>query len=99
MFLKLQLKQERAALKGPDIFTGIEALLISREQIVEQVVRGEGWGRRVQEPILANEVLWVTKRLIPQPGRGRHRKVISLLEDPNTVLAVREYILKVGDSK
>jgi len=99
LFLKLQLKQEREALKGPDVFTRVQTLLIPRKKLAEKVAHGGGWGRRVQERIMAHEVLWVTKRIIPQPGRGRHKKVVSLLEDPNTVLAVREYILKAGDSK
>jgi len=53
----------------------------------------------VQERILSHEVLWVKKHFIPAPGHGRYRKVISLLEDPDTMLAVCEFILKVGESK
>jgi len=53
----------------------------------------------VQERIIVDEVLWVTKRVIQYPGRRRYKKVVSLLENPNTVLMVREYILKAGDSK
>lgn len=99
MFLRLQLRQERQALKGPDPFTGIQTGLIPRKELAQKVAQGGGWGRRVQERIMAHEVLWVKKRVISQPGRGKHKKVLSLLEDPDTVLAVRQYILKVGDSK
>jgi len=70
-----------------------------RKELVEQIAKGGGWGRRVQERILKHEVLWVTKRKIPCPAHGRHRKIVSLLEDADTLLAVREYILKAGDSK
>ena len=99
LFLKLQLKQEKKALKGPDLFTGVQVPLIPKKELVEQIAKGGGWGRRVQERILKHEVLWVTKRKIPRPAHGRHRKIVSLLEDADTLLAVREYILKAGDSK
>jgi len=48
---------------------------------------------------MSHKVQWIKKQFIPTPGQGRHRKVLSLLEDPDTILAVRKYILHVGDSK
>ena len=99
LFLKLQIKQERKALSGPDIFTGITTPLIPRMELARTVAAGGGWGSRVQKRIMSHEVLWVKRRYIPEPGQGKHRKVISLLEDPDTMLAVREYILQAGESK
>jgi len=48
---------------------------------------------------MSDEVQWVKKQFIPTPGQGRHRKLLSLLGDPDTILVVRKYILHVGDSK
>jgi len=65
LFLQLQLKSERKALKGPDVLTGVQTLLIPRKMLAEEVAHGGGWGRRVQERIILDEVLWVTKHVIP----------------------------------
>ena len=99
LFLHFQLRQEKEGIKGPDPFTGIQTPLLTRKALVQKIAQGGGWGRRVQERILAHEVMWVKKRIIPEPGRGKYKKVISLLENPETILAVRQYIGKVGDSK
>ena len=99
LFFSHQLRQEKEGIKGPDPFTGIQTPLLTRKALVQKVAQGGGWGRRVQERILANEVMWVKKRIIPEPGRGGHKKVISLLEDPETILAVRQYIDKVASAK
>jgi len=48
---------------------------------------------------MSDEVPSVKKQFIPTPGQGRHRKVLNLLEDPDTILVVQQYILHVGDSK
>ncbi|KAG0639110.1 hypothetical protein HOY80DRAFT_1046121 [Tuber brumale] len=96
-FLKLQLQQEWKALEGPNLFSGLTSPIVPRKQLAQKVVEGGGWGRRVRNRILANEVSWVKYRTIPMPGQGKHSKVISLLEDPDTILAVRSYILQVGE--
>jgi len=48
---------------------------------------------------MSHEVQWVKKQFIPTSGQGRHRKALSLVEHPDTILAVRQYILHVGDRK
>jgi len=99
LFLKLQIKQEQRALRGQDLFTGIIPPLQSCKLLAQQVADGRGCGSRVRDRIMSYEVQWIKKQFIPTPGQGRHRKVLSLLEDPDTILAVRQYILHVGDSK
>ena len=88
LFLKLQIRQERQVLQGLDLFSGEVAPLVSRKSLARKVTEGGGWGQKVQERIMRHEVLWVTKRRIPEPGQGKH-KIISLLEDADTILAVR----------
>ena len=63
LFLKLQIKQEQSALRGPDLFTGIITPLIPRKKLARRVPEGGGWGSRVQERILSYEVLLGEKRL------------------------------------
>ena len=99
LFLKLQLQNEGKALKGPDLFTEVTRSLVSRKGLAQKVVDGSGWDQRVQKRIMRHEVLWVKKRLIAEPNEGRKRKVVTLLEDPETILAVRQHILQVGESK
>ncbi|KAG0125312.1 hypothetical protein HOY82DRAFT_616774 [Tuber indicum] len=67
-------------------------------QLAQKVADGRGWGERVRNQILGHEVKWVTKRMIPEPTQGRHQKILSRLEDGDTLLAVRQYILKAGDN-
>jgi len=48
---------------------------------------------------MRQEVSWVKRRSIPQPKPGNHGKIVSMLEDADTILAVRTYINSIGDSK
>jgi len=43
LFLKLQVKQEQRALKGPDLFTGEVPVLEFRKVLVHKVADGVGW--------------------------------------------------------
>jgi len=97
LFLKLQLQNEGKVLKGPDLFTGVTRSLVSRKGLPQNVLDGGGWGQRVRKRIIRHEALWVKKRLIPEPNEGRKRNVVTLLQDPETSLAVRQHILKVGE--
>jgi len=100
LFLRFQLQHEGKALKVPDLFTGVVGSLVSREGLGPKVVLDGGrWGQRTRRRIMRHEVSWVKKCLIPEPNEGRERKVVTLLEDPETILTVRQHILHMGESK
>jgi len=99
LFLKFELQNEGEALKGPDLFTECARSLVSHKGLAQKVVDGGGWGQRVRRRIMRDEAPWVKKHVIPKSNQGRQRKVVTLLEDPETILAVRQHILQVGESK
>ena len=99
LFLKLQVKQEQRALKGPDLFTGEVPVLEFRKVLAQKVADGGGWGKRIRDGILRQEVSWVKRRYIEKPRQGRYQKILFMLDDAETMLMVRNYINSVGDSK
>jgi len=48
---------------------------------------------------MRDEASWVKKGLIPVPHQQIQRKVVTLFEDPETILAGRQHIPQVDDSK
>lgn len=99
LFLRLQVRQEQKVLKGPDVFTGIVPAIESRKVLAKKVADGGAWGNRICRRIMRQEVSWVKQRTIEQPRQGQHQKILFMLEDADTILAVRTYINSVGDSK
>lgn len=87
------------ALAGPDPWTGIIPLLESRKVLDRKFVTGGGWGTWICRRIMRQEVSWVKRRSIPQPKQGNHGKIVRMLEDADTILAVHTYINSIGDSK
>jgi len=63
------------------------------------VADGGGWSRRIRERIMQQEVSWVKRRHIAKLKQGQHQRIIFMLDDPETMLMVRNYITSVGDSK
>ena len=99
LFLKLQVQQEQKVLQGTDLFTGKVHALENRKVLAKKVADGGGWGSRIQERIMRQEVSWVKRRYIEKPKQGQHQKILFMLEDAETMLTVRNYISSVGDSK
>ncbi|KAG0643158.1 hypothetical protein HOY80DRAFT_1034257 [Tuber brumale] len=48
---------------------------------------------------MSQQVSSVKKQCIPELGQWKHYEVLTLLEDPDTMLAIHYYILKVGEKK
>jgi len=90
---------QRKALEGEDLFTGVKLVLQGRKKLAERVANGGGWGKKVRDSILCHEILWITKRQILEPKTGSHSRIISLLEDADTMYAVRVHIQQVGESR
>lgn len=86
-------------MKGADLFTGVVPTMETRKVLARKVADGGGWGSRICRRIMRQEVSWVKRRSIELPKQGQHQKILFMLEDPETVLAVRIYINSVGDSK
>ena len=99
LFLELQVQQERKALKGPDLFTGVVLVLELRKVLAKKVADGGGWGKRIRDRILRLEVFWVKKRYIEKRRQGDHKKILFMLDDGETIFIVRNYINSVGGSK
>ena len=99
LFLKLQVKQEEKALEGPDLFTGRVHVLEFRKVLAKRVADGGGWGKRIRDRILRQEVAWVKQRYIEKPKQGQHQKILFMLDDAETMLVVRNYMNSVGESK
>jgi len=90
---------EKKALEGGDLFTGVKPVLQGRKKLAERVANGGGWGKKVRDHILRHEVLWITKHQIVEPKTGSHSRIISLLEDADTMYAVRVHIQQVEESR
>ena len=93
-FLKVQAYQEKQAL----LRTGL-GLLRSHKALAKQVADGSQSGGRVVRRMMRDEVSWVKYRTIKPIAQGKHKKVASMLDDENTLLAVREYISTSSQSK
>jgi len=67
---------EKKALEGEDLFTGVKPVLQGRKKLAERVANGGGWGKTVRDHILRHEVLWITKHQIVEPKTGSHSRII-----------------------
>lgn len=55
-------------------------------------------GQRVQERILRHEKLWIQSRKIPVSQQGKNTKMMIMLEDEGTMMAVQECRASAGAS-
>jgi hypothetical protein len=56
-------------------------------------------GRKVQERILRLERGWVRHRKMPISGQGKNSKMLCMLEDEGTMIAVQEFLATAGQGK
>jgi hypothetical protein len=71
---------------------------LSRKTAALNTAIGFGKGRFVAERILRQERDWIQRRIITHGQRGKHIKVVCMLEDEGTLIAARQYIEDVGES-
>lgn len=55
--------------------------------------------RKVQERILRLERAWVKHRKIPISGQGKNSKMLCMLEDEGTMMAVQQVLATAGQGK
>lgn len=71
----------------------------TRRSCAMNVAIGYQKGKEVQERIMKHERGWIQNRKIPLSRQGKHAKIVSMLEDEGTIMAVHECIASAGQSK
>jgi len=93
-FMKVQVVQECNWMFRPEFI-----IYKTREELAEQVARGEGAEQWTWRQIMINEVRWMKDRFIKQAGKGRYSKITSMLNQETVILVVQEYNSQAGEGK
>lgn len=103
----LKLKRRRPHGQGLDRYLQVLQFMnwqlkypeITRKEAAINVAIGFGRGYHVARRILRQEKEWIKSRMIIEGVQGKHAKVVSMLKDEGTGLAVRQYLEEAGESK